>query len=109
MVSVNRLSRPRVGTVQLTPAPAKNPFFAWKVSPSVARVRFSVAETVGANVLSVPRTVVPLRSETVSDDGTWPFNSPTTRRKLRDGKVTPVPQRNAPFGASNPSGLPRNS
>ena len=30
-------------------------------------------------------------------------------RALRDGYARPVPQRNAPVGASMPSGLPRNS
>src|SRR5262249_55043672 len=45
----------------------------------------------------------------VSLFGTWPFNSPVTRRKLRDGKPTPAPHRNAPVGASKLSGCPRTS
>ena len=40
--SVNAPLRARVGTFQLTPAPKKTPFFVCSVSPSVARVMFSV-------------------------------------------------------------------
>ena len=46
---------------------------------------------------------------TVSLDGTTPFISAVMRMKLREGNPTPAPQRNAPPGASKPSGLPRNS
>src|ERR1700704_3387714 len=96
VVSVKRASRALVGTFQLTPAPAKKPFFAWNVSPSVARVRFSVLETVGGKLRSAPRSAVGLRIDAVSSDGKTPFNSPTTRSQFRDGKVTPVPHRNPP-------------
>ena len=108
-MSVKRPSRARVGTFQLTPIPPKNPFFACAVIPTVARVRFSVVDTNGGNVRSAPRISVALSIVAVSLDTAVPFNSPTTRRKLRDGKVSPAPQRNAPVGVSNPVGLPRHS
>src|ERR1700749_4474475 len=97
--SVKAPERARVGTFQLTPAPAKNPFFAWKVRPRVARVRFSVADVTGARLRSVPTIDVPVIVAT-SFDGICPFNSPEMRSRLRDGKATPVPQRNALVGAS---------
>jgi len=68
---------------------------------------FSVFEISGERLASTPISEVPVLA--VSLDGMKPFNSPTTRRKLRDGKVTPVPHRNAPPGVSKPSGLPRHS
>ena len=103
-----RPSRARVGTFQLTPTPPKKPFFACAVTPSVARVMFSVAETSGANDPSVARSVVPV-IVAVSLDGTYPFNSAFSRTKLRDGNARPAPQRNAPDGRSKPSALPRHS
>src|SRR5215217_6958579 len=102
--SVNALDRARDGTFQLTPALANRPFFAWNVRPSVARVRFSVADVTGARVESMPTIDVPVIVATPLE-GICPLSSPESRNGLRDGNATPVPQRNAPVGASIPSGL----
>src|SRR5712692_5876105 len=97
-----------VGGVQLTPPPTKKPFLACTVTPTVARVRFSVVEVGSGNDPSFVDTVK-LVIVAVSFEGTTPFSSPNTRMKLRDGKATPVPHWKAPEGRSKPSGLPRNS
>ena len=68
---------------------------------------FSVLAVNGEWLPSMPTSGVVVVATSL--DGTKPFNSPTTRRKLRDGNVRPVPQRNAPPGVSKPSGLPRHS
>ena len=103
------MSRAWIGTFQLPPTPAKNPFFAWKVTPTVARVRFSVFEIVGGKLRSVPRSVVLLRIDAVSLATTCPLTSAFSRSRLRDGNAMPVPHWNAPPGVSKPSGLPRHS
>ena len=68
---------------------------------------FSVLAVSGERLPSVPMSAVVVVATSL--DGTKPFNSPTMRRKLRDGNVRPVPQRKAPLGMSKPSGLPRHS
>src|SRR3954468_25066124 len=105
--SVNEPLRARVGTFQLTPAPKNSPFFVCSVRPRVARVMFSVLDVSGDRLRSTPVSAVPVVARSL--DGIDPFNSPTTRRKLRDGNVRPVPHRNAPPGVSKPSGCPRHS
>ena len=69
---------------------------------------FSVADVSGARRRSLPTIDVPV-IVIESFDGSSPLTSAFTRNGLRDGNATPVPQRNAPVGASKPSGLPRNS
>src|SRR5438046_10284785 len=83
------------GTFQLTPPPTKKPPRPWMVTPAVARVRFSVAEETGGKPQLTQSGTAPW-NVTVSLFGTKPFSSPKTRTTLRDGKATPVPQRNAP-------------
>src|SRR2546422_517862 len=85
------LARAPVGTFQLPPKPTKNPFFDCAVTAIVARVRFSVFDTTGDTVPSVPTMLVPERIVVVSCDGIDPFNSAVTRMKLRDGNPMPVP------------------
>ena len=53
-MSVKRVSRAFEGTFQLAPAPKKKPFFDWTVRPTVARVMFSVSDSSGEMVPSVP-------------------------------------------------------
>src|SRR5580765_5332590 len=101
--SENRVSLAFDGTFQLTPAPKKKPFFVCAVNPNVARVMFSVFETVGGKLKSKPRSVFGLLMVAVSSDGRKPFNSPVTRNQLREGKPTPAPQRSAPPGVSKSS------
>src|ERR1700687_4721023 len=96
------------GQFQLPPAPKKHPFFDWSVMPNVARVRFSVFDTSGDTLLSVPVSGVPVMVAVLLD-GTFPFSSPTTRRKLREGNVRPAPHRSAPLGSVYPAGLPSHS
>src|SRR5476651_2850759 len=94
---VNAATRAVAGMFQLTPAPKNQPFFDWSVTPSVARVMFSVFEMTGDTVWSMPMSGEPV-IVAVPADGTSPFSSPTRRTKLRDGKVKPVPHRNEPDG-----------
>ena len=62
-----------------------------QVTPTVARVRFSVFDTSGETDLSSATIGAPV-IVAVSLDGTKPFSSAVTRTILRDGKPTPVPR-----------------
>jgi hypothetical protein len=99
-------SRACVGAFQLTPAPKKNPFGAWNVTPSVARVSFSIFEATGGRRPSTP-TSVAVVSVAVVPDGTSPFSSVKMRTGRCEGNAAPAPHRNAPVGTSKPSDEPR--
>ena len=70
---------------------------------------FSVFETVGGDAAVDADEACRRSIVAVSSDGTKPFNFAGDPQRLRDGKPTPAPHRNAPLGVSKPSGLPRHS
>ena len=103
-----RAARSCIGSVQLTPPPTKKPPFDCQLIAKVARVRFSVDDTIGAMLPSTPTIDAPV-IVAASLLTTNPLISAMPRSALRDGNPAPAPQRNAPVGASMPSGWPRNS